>query len=82
MQGGSDREDIHFRPRVVRVVDVWKDLDATLSSLGGVGSMFEPHPITTQANVVGVSHRAGWCRPGKNSFRPQVVKLVDIWMDV
>ena len=40
LQGGIDPEDLRFRPRVVGVVEIWKDFspgDVKLSSPGAAG---------------------------------------------
>ena len=70
-RGGIDPGYHRFRPRVVGVVYLWKDLltgDITLSSQGGAGFILEPQPISDGPMGLRFPHRTGRCRPGGSPF--------------
>ena len=63
MRGGMDPGEIGFRPLIVEVVDMWRDLlsrDEALLSPGSAGFMAEPQPISDRPIRLGPPHRAGW----------------------
>ena len=89
---GIDAGDLRFRPRVVVVVEIWKNFlseDETLSFPGVAGPRSCPEgklspragstslkPISSQP--VGFTLRGG-IDPGDLRFRPRVVGVVDVW---
>ena len=90
--GGSVLWGLCFRPRVVVVVEIWKNFlseDETLSFPGVAGPRSCPEgklspragstslkPISSQP--VGFTLRGG-IDPGDLRFRPRVVGVVDVW---
>ena len=84
VRGVFDPRDHCFRPRVVGVVEVWKDFqsgDGNLSSRGAL-ALYDPQPISDRPVGLGFPHRAGRFRPGgRHRFRLQVVGDVDVWWD-
>ena len=67
VRSSIDPEDLRFRPRVVGVVQVLKDLlsgDGSLFSSGCPGSMYDPPRISDRRVGLGLPHRAGRFRPG------------------
>ena len=54
--------DLCFRPRVVGVVEIWRDFlsgHKKKSSPGGAGFIFEPQPISDRPAGLGFPHHAG-----------------------
>ena len=73
LRGGIDPRNLRFRPRVVGVVEIWKDFqpgDGNLSSPGCAGSMYDLQLITDRPVGLGFPHRAGRFRPGVSPFSP------------
>ena len=67
LRGGIDPGNLRVRPRVVGVVEIWKDLlpeDGNLSSPGCAGSMYDPQSISNRLVGLRFPHRAGRFRPG------------------
>ena len=95
LRGGIDPGDLRFRPRVVGVVEMWKDFqyeDETLSYPGVAGPRRCPErQLSPRAGAMSLSQSAtsqlGWgfhtlrggINPGDLRFRPRVVGVVDIW---
>ena len=95
MRGGTDPEDLSFRPWVVGVVDTWKGFysgDETLSSPGVAGPRRCPErKLSTRVGSMSLSQSAtsqlGWgfhtlrggIDPGDLRSHPRVVGVVDIW---
>ena len=97
MRGGIEPRDLRFRPRVVGVVEIWKDFesrDEALSSPGVAGPQRCPErQLSPRAGFMSPSHSAithwGWgfhnarggIDPGDLCFRPRVLEVVAIWKD-
>ena len=90
LRGGIDPEDHRFRPPVVGIVDVWKDLlsgDATIFSLGCADSIHGHQSISHQLVGLGFPHRAGRCRlegtpflsPGCRSCTCMEGSMIRVW---
>ena len=93
----SNPGDLRFRPRVVGVVDVLKNLlslDGNLHSPGEAGSQFyRDDQLSTTVGSMSPSQLAtsqlGWgyhtarsgIDPGDLQFHPRVVGVVDIWKE-
>ena len=94
--GGID-PSLRFRPRVVRVVEIWKNFpsaDETLSSPGVAGprrfpeGQLSPRSGSMSPRQSGIT-QCGWSLhtllgsidPVDLPFRPRVVEVVEIWED-
>ena len=98
LRGGIDPGDLRFRPRVVEVVEMWKDFqyeDETLSYPGVAGPRRCPErQLSPRAGSRSPSQSAtgqvGWgfhtlrggIDPGDLRFRPRGIGVVDIWKDL
>ena len=84
VRGGVDPGNHRFRPQVVGVVEVWKDLgsgDGTLSSRRSSGFVLEPQSIGDLPMGWGFHTVQGGDDPGDHRFRPRVFRVVDVWKD-
>ena len=81
VRGGVDPRGLGFRSRVVGVVDVWKDQVPWTGSYPppDTDSTHEPQPCSDKPVTLGFPYRHG-IDPGERSFRPRVVRVVDIWI--
>ena len=71
VRGGIDPGGHRFRPRVVGVVEIWKDflsVDGTLSSPGCADFKYKRQPISDWLVGLGFPHRAERYRPGGSAL--------------
>ena len=98
LRGGIDPGDLCFRPQVVGVVEVWRELssgDKTLSSPGAAGPRRWPErQLSPRAGSMSPSQsvitQRGWSfhtlrggiDPGDLCLRPRFVGVEEIWKDI